>query len=185
MSGSGKTTLSRRLIQCASDEGLYDMVFVFTGAPAEGEFDAIPRCRVIAGFDKGALATIVYHQDTLPPEKRRRIIIVFDDLLGEVGSSGDNAKLLAKTASLCRKLDISILFLQQSIHSLNKTVRLNCDSVIVTKAVAEDVPPLSKYTVGVTQRELSSLMANEAKLGRAFLFANSDAYDARIFRITF
>ncbi len=111
-------------------------------------------------------------QERLPPGERPHIVVLMDDLLGDVGSSGENAKILGKAAALCRKLNISLVFLQQTIHSLNKTVRLNVSSVVLTRVIPEDLPHVAKYTVGSSQVELTALMRERAQLGRAFLFVS-------------
>lgn len=130
----------------------------------------MPNCICIPGFSKEALAKIIVGQERRPPDQRPHIVVLMDDLLGDVGSSGENAKILAKAAALCRKLNISLVFLQQTIHSLNKTVRLNVSSVVLTRVIPEDLPHVAKFTVGSNQAELTELMRTRAKLGRAFLF---------------
>ena len=148
------------------------MTVVFTGAAGDEEFKSVPNCICIPGFSKEALAKIIVGQERLPPAERPHIILVFDDLLGEVGSSGENAKILAKAAALCRKQNISLVFLQQTIHSLNKTIRLNVSSVVLTRVIPEDIPHVAKFTVGSTQDDLCRIMAERARLGKAFLFAS-------------
>ena len=62
-------------------------------------------------------------------KRKRKILIVFDDMISHVMSNKKAQKFL-KT---CRKLNISLCFLTQSYFSVPKYVRLNCTHYIIFK----------------------------------------------------
>ena len=66
------------------------------------------------------------------PNKNRKILVVFDDMIGDIMA---NKKFQAITKELfirCRKLNIS-LFITQSYFSVAKDVRLNSKNYLIMK----------------------------------------------------
>ena len=66
-------------------------------------------------------------------KRKRKILIVFDDMISHVMSDKKAQKILKDLFIRCRKLNISLCFLTQSYFSVPKDVRLNCTNYILFK----------------------------------------------------
>ena len=66
-------------------------------------------------------------------KRKRKVLIVFDDLISHVMSNKKAQQVLKDLFIRCRKLNISLCFLTQSYFSVPKDVRLNCTHYIVFK----------------------------------------------------
>ena len=59
------------------------------------------------------------------PNKRRKILIVFDDMIADIMTNKKFQSIIKELFIRCRKLNISIVFITQSYFSVPKDVRLN------------------------------------------------------------
>ena len=66
-------------------------------------------------------------------KRRRKILIIFDNIISHVTSDKKTQQILKDFFIRCRKLNISICFLTQSYFSISKDVRLNCMHYILLK----------------------------------------------------
>ena len=66
-------------------------------------------------------------------KRRRKVLILFDDMISYVMSNKNVQKILKDLFIRCRKLNISLCFLTQSYFSVPKDVRLNCTHYILFK----------------------------------------------------
>ena len=66
-------------------------------------------------------------------KRKRKILIVFDDMISRVMSDKKAQQVLQNLYICCRKLNISCCFLTQFYFSVPKTVRLNCTHYIIFK----------------------------------------------------
>ena len=66
-------------------------------------------------------------------KRRRKILIVFYDMVSQVMSDKKAQQILKELFIRCRKLNISLCFLTQSYFSVPKDVRLNCTHYIIFK----------------------------------------------------
>ena len=58
--------------------------------------------------------------------RKRKVLIIFDDMVSHIKSDKKAQKVLLDLFIRCRKLNISLCFLTQSYFSASKDVRLNC-----------------------------------------------------------
>ena len=65
--------------------------------------------------------------------RKRKVLIVFDDMISHVMSNKKAQQVLKELFIRCRKLNISLRFLTQSYFSVPKDVRLNCTHYITSK----------------------------------------------------
>ena len=65
--------------------------------------------------------------------RKRKVSIVFDDMISHVMSDKQAQQVLKDLFTRCRKLNISLCFLTQSYFSVPKDVRLNCTHYIIFK----------------------------------------------------
>lgn len=179
--GSGKTTLTRWILSAHN----FDLVIIFSGAGSDDEYAGLPAVKTVGGFDPSLLAKIIIFQQKTAPADRKRILVCFEDMIGEVGSTGANAEILTKTAALARKLNVSLLFTMQSLKLLNKTMRLSADSVIISRIAAEETPFAAKFCAGYSASQLDTLIKTYGRLGVAFGFFSNDAYNGTAVAIRF
>ena len=66
-------------------------------------------------------------------ERKRKVLIIFDDMISHVMSDKKAQQVLKYLFIRCRKLNISLSFLTQSYFSVPKDVRLNCTHYILFK----------------------------------------------------
>ena len=66
-------------------------------------------------------------------KRKRKVLIVFDDIISHVMSDKKAQQVLKELFIRCRKLNISLCFLTQSYFSVPKDVRLNCTHYIIFK----------------------------------------------------
>ena len=64
--------------------------------------------------------------------RKRKVLIVFDDMISHVMSNKKAQQVLKELFIRCRKLNISLRFLTQSYFSVPKDVRLNCTHYITS-----------------------------------------------------
>ena len=65
--------------------------------------------------------------------RRRKVLIIFDDMIFHLMSDKNAQKILKDLFIRCRKLNISVCFLTHSYFSVPKDVRLNCMHYILFK----------------------------------------------------
>ena len=66
-------------------------------------------------------------------KRKRKVLIVFDDMISHVMSDKKAQQVLKELFVRCRKLNISLCFLTQSYFSVPKDVRFNCTYHIIFK----------------------------------------------------
>ena len=66
-------------------------------------------------------------------KRKRRVLIVFDDMISHVTSDKKAQQVLKDLFIRCRKLNISLCFLTQSYFSVPKDLRLNCTHYVIFK----------------------------------------------------
>ena len=63
--------------------------------------------------------------DDYNPERKRKILIVFDDMIADIMTNKRFQAIIKELFIRCRKLNISLVFISQSYFSVPKEVRLN------------------------------------------------------------
>ena len=67
------------------------------------------------------------------PNRRRKILIVFDDIIAEIMTNRKFQPILKELFIRCRKIYISLVFITQSYFSVPKDVRLNSTHYFIVK----------------------------------------------------
>ena len=63
--------------------------------------------------------------------RKRKILIVFDDMIADIMSNKAFQAIIKELFIICRKLNISLVFITQSYFSVPKNVRLNSTHLIM------------------------------------------------------
>ena len=134
-SGSGKTNYLLNSIQ--KDNNIIDKIYLYAKALEEPKYQLLIKKREQAGTrnlkDPAAFIEYSNNMDDIyddiedyNKERKRKVLIVFDDMISHVMSSKKAQQVLKKLFIRCRKLNISLCFLTQSYVSVLKDVRSNC-----------------------------------------------------------
>ena len=67
------------------------------------------------------------------PNKRRKILIVFDDMIADMLSDKKLNAIVTELLIGCRKLNISLVFITQSYFAVPKNIRLNSTLCVIMK----------------------------------------------------
>ena len=71
--------------------------------------------------------------DNYNPKRKRKILIVFDDMIADIMTNKKFQSLIKELFIRCRKLNISLVFITQSYFSVPKDVRLNSTHYLIMK----------------------------------------------------
>ena len=71
--------------------------------------------------------------DDYNPNRKRKILIVFDDMIADIMSNKKFQAIIKELFIRCRKLNVSLAFIAQSYLSVPKDVRLNSTHYLITK----------------------------------------------------
>ena len=71
--------------------------------------------------------------DNYNPNRRRKILIVFDDMIADIMTNKKFQSIIKELFIRCRKLNISLVFITQSYFSVPKDVRLNSTHYLIMK----------------------------------------------------
>ena len=71
--------------------------------------------------------------DDYNPSRKRKILIVFDDMIADIMTSKKFQAIIKELFIRCRKLNISLVFITQSYFSVPKDVRLNSTHYLIMK----------------------------------------------------
>ena len=71
--------------------------------------------------------------DDYNPSRKRKILIVFDDMIADIMTKKNFQAIIKKLFIRCRTLDTSLVFITQSHFSVSKDVRLNSTHHLIMK----------------------------------------------------
>ena len=71
--------------------------------------------------------------DDYNPNRRRKILIVFDDMNADIISNKEFQAIIKELFIICRKLNISLVFITQSYFYVPKDMRLNSACYLIMK----------------------------------------------------
>ena len=141
-SGSGKTNYLLNSIQ--RDPNIIDEIYLYAKDLEEPKYILLIDKREKAGikFNNDPTAFIEYSNsmdhilsniEDYDKKRRRKVLIIFDDMISHVMSDKKAQQILKDLFIRCRKLNISLCFLKQSYFSVPKDVKLNCTHYILFK----------------------------------------------------
>ena len=133
-SGSGKTNALLNLIQ--QDNNVIDKIYLYAKDLEEPKFQFLIRKRENAGIKhlndpnafieySNAMEDIYNNIDDYNAKRKRKIVIVFDDMIADIMTNKKFQVIIKELFIRCRKLNISLVFITQSYFSVPKELRLN------------------------------------------------------------
>ena len=140
-SGSGKTNVLLNLLENQPD---IDKMYLYAKDPHEAKYQYLINKREAVGIDhfNDPKAFIEYSNDMLDvyknideynPNKENKILIVFNDMIGDMIHNKKLNSIATELLIIGRKLNIYFVFITQSYFKVPKDVRLNTSHFFITK----------------------------------------------------
>ena len=140
-SGSGKTN---PLLVLISQQDDIDKKYLYGKDLSERKYEFLIKKREDAGIKhlndsnvfnecSNAVDDVYENIDDYNPNRKRKILIVFDDMIADIMSNIKFQAVVKKLFIRCRKLNISLVFTTQSYFSIPKEVRLNSTHYLIMK----------------------------------------------------
>ena len=140
-SGSGKTNTLLNLINEQRD---IDKIYLYAKDLGESKYEHLIKNFENAGIKhlNDSKAFIEYSNtmndvyeniDLFNPNRRRKVLIVFDDMIAEIMTNKMFQSIVKELFIRCRKINISLVFITQSCFSVPKDVRLNSTHYFIMK----------------------------------------------------
>ena len=145
ITGPSRSDKTNYLLNSISkNKNIIDKIYLYAKDLEEPKYQFLIDKREKAGLknlnDKSAFTEhssamddILENIEDYNKKRRRKVLIVFDDMISHVMSNKKTQKALKDLFIRCRKLNISLCFLTQSYFSVPKDVRLNCTQCIFFK----------------------------------------------------
>ena len=132
-SGSGKTNSLLNLINNQPD---IDKIYLYAKDPFEAKYQLLINKRENTGLKylndpkafneySNDMHNVYKNIDEYNPDKRRKILIVFDDLIADMINNRKLNSVVTELFIRGRKLNISLVFITQPYFKVPKDVRLN------------------------------------------------------------
>ena len=140
-SGSGKTNTLLHLINEQDD---IDKMYLYAKDLSESKYELLIEKHKNAGIkhlnDSNAfidcsntMDNIYENIDHCNPSRKRKILIVFDDMIADIMTNEKFQAIIKELFIRCRKLNSSLVFITQSYFSVPKAVRLNSTHYLIMK----------------------------------------------------
>ena len=140
-SGSGKTNTLLNLINEQKD---IDKIYLYAKDLSEPKYEYLIKNRSKAGRKhvnngnvfieySNTMDDVHKNIDDYNPNRRRKILIVFDDMIADIMTNKKFQAIIKELFVRCRKINISLVFITQSFFSVPKDVRLNSKHYFIMK----------------------------------------------------
>jgi hypothetical protein len=129
---TGKSVLLNQLVVRLVETKKIDVPIIFSNTTGlNDDYPDIPK-HLKQPYDEDALQRLINHQKKTPKEKRKNILVVFDDVLGD--KKADRSSLILYCYAIGRHININpILASQVSNRVLTPTVKANSDYILLSR----------------------------------------------------
>ena len=140
-SGSGKTSALVNLIKEQDD---IDKIYLYAKDLSEPKYEFLIKKREDAGIKhfndteafiecSNTMDDVYENIDNYNPSRKRKILIVFDDMIADIMSNKKFQAIIKELFIRCRRLNISPVFITLSYFPVWKDVRLNSTHYLIMK----------------------------------------------------
>ena len=140
-SGSGKTNALLHLIKNEPD---IDKIYLYATNPSEAKYQLLinKRENTDLKYFNNSKSFIEYSNNMIDiyeniedcnPNKKPKILIVFDDMIADMLSNKRIDPLVTELFTTSRKISISLIFVTQSYFAVPKDIRLKCTHYYIMK----------------------------------------------------
>ena len=141
-SGSTKTNALLNLIKEHDD---IDNIYLYTKDLREPKYEFLIKKCEDAGIKhlndskafiecSNTIDDVYENIDEYNPKKKRKILIVFDDMIADIMTNKKFQAIIKELFIRCKKLNISLAFITQSYFSFPKNIRLNSTHYLIMKS---------------------------------------------------
>ena len=141
--GSGSTK-TNTLINLTNEKKDINKIYLYAKDLSEFKYQLLIERRkntVITHFNdpnafvkcSNTMDDVYENIDDYNPSKKRKILIVFDDMIADIMANKDFEGMIKELFIRCRKLNISLVFITQSYFFVPKDVRLNSLHYLIMK----------------------------------------------------
>jgi len=129
---TGKSVLINQFVVAMVQARKIDVPIIFSNTTGlNDDYPDIPR-HLKQPYSEEALQRLINHQKKTPKDKRKNILVVFDDVLGD--KKADRSSLILYCYAIGRHININpILASQVSNRVLTPTVKANSDYIILSR----------------------------------------------------
>ena len=121
-----------------------DKIYLYAGDLSESEYEYLIKNRENAETKhlnnskafiecSNTMDDVYENINDYNPNKRRKILIVFDDMIADIMTNKKFQAILKELFISCRKINISLVFITQSYFSVPKDIRLNSTHYFIMK----------------------------------------------------
>ena len=132
-SGSGR---GNSLLNLINEQEDIDKIYLYAKDLSESKYDYLIKNRENAGIKhvnnskafiecSNTMDDIYENIDDYNPSRRRKILIIFDDMVADIMTNKKFQSIINELFIRCRKVNISLVFIAQSYFFVPKDVRLN------------------------------------------------------------
>ena len=140
-SGSGKTNTLLNLINEQRD---IDKIYLYAKHLSKPKYEYLVKNRENIGIKhvnnskafiecSNTMDDVYENIDDYNPSRKRKVLIIFDDMIGDIMSNKKFQAIIKELFIRCRKQNISLVFITQSYFSVPKDVRLNSTHYLIMK----------------------------------------------------
>ena len=140
-SGSGKTNA---LINLINEQNDIDKIYFYAKDLSELKYEYFIKKREDVGIKhvnnsnafiecSGTMNDVYENINDYNLSRRRKILIVFDDMIGDIMTSKKFQSIIRELFIRCRKLNISLVFITPSYFSVPKDFRRNSTQYLIMK----------------------------------------------------
>ena len=129
---TGKSVLLNQFVVRMVESKKVDVPIIFSNTTGlNDDYPDIPK-HLKQPYSEEALQRLIDHQKKIPKEKRKNILVVFDDVLGD--KKADRSSLILYCYAIGRHININpILASQVSNRVLTPTVKANSDYILLSR----------------------------------------------------
>ena len=140
-SGSRKTNT---LLYLINEQDTIDKIYLYAKDLNEPKYEFLIKKRKNVGIKhcnnpnafieySSTMDDVYKNTDDYNPSRRRKILIVFDDLIADIMDNKKFQAIIKESFIRCSKLNILFVFIKQSYFSVPKDVRLNSKNYFIMK----------------------------------------------------
>jgi hypothetical protein len=159
---TGKSVLLNQFIKALVDSKKVDVAIVFSNTTGlNDDYPDVPK-HLKMPYDEDALQRLMNKQKQTEKGKRREVLVVFDDVLGD--KKADRSNLILTCYSLGRHLNINpILSSQVSNRVLTPTVKANSDYILLSRLNRQHILNIWEAITNMEKREFVAFIEDVNK----------------------
>ena len=159
---TGKTLLITQLIQAlVNKHKVYAPIVYSNTAHYNGDYDFLPKS-LVRPFDPRDLQDVMNRQAKVPKDKRKNLLVVFDDVLGDDRATGN--KQILQCYSLGRHLGINPILISQTANRvLTPAIRNNADYFVLSRLNRQQLGEVWESITNMEKRDFIAFVEHTNK----------------------